>query len=88
MLKCSQEEIICKITDFISATFPHTHQKSVDITDALFEQGIVDSLGVLEIVAFIQNSFEIYVKDEDIIEDNFSSIADIATYVKQSLDEA
>lgn len=50
-------------------------------TDALLERGIIDSMGVLELISFIQDEFGITVGDDEITEENFGTLASIARYV-------
>jgi len=38
-------------------------------------------LGVVELIAFIEDGFGIEVGDDDVTEQNFGTLADIATYV-------
>jgi acyl carrier protein len=47
----------------------------------LLEQGVIDSMGVIELVEFLQGEFGIRVADDEITEDNLGSIAAIARYV-------
>ena len=49
--------------------------------DGLLEQGVVDSMGVAEMVTFIQDEFEIAVSDEDITEANLGSLRAIGRFV-------
>ena len=49
--------------------------------DRLLEKGIIDSMGVLELIGFLQAKFGIAVRDEDISEHNLGTLADIARYV-------
>jgi len=50
--------------------------------DASFlEEGIVDSMNVLELVSFVENYFGIAVADEDITPENFDSVAKMAAYI-------
>jgi len=49
--------------------------------DRLLEKGIIDSMGVLELIGFLQGKFGIAVRDEDISEHNLGTLADIARYV-------
>lgn len=48
---------------------------------SLLEQRIVDSTGILEIVAFIEESFGVKVEDEELVPDNFDTIFRIAAFV-------
>jgi acyl carrier protein len=49
-------------------------------TDSLLENGVIDSTGVLELVAFLEESFAIEMSDADIVPENLDSIAAIAAY--------
>lgn len=48
---------------------------------SLLEQGIVDSTGVLEIIAFIERTFQITVHDAELVPDNLDSIERISAFV-------
>jgi acyl carrier protein len=55
-------------------------------TDSLLDKGIIDSTGVLELVSYLEETFEIQVEDEELIPENLDSIANVTEYVlrKQS----
>lgn len=46
------------------------------------EEGIVDSTGVLELVMFVEETFNITVENEEIAPENFDSVAQLAAYVR------
>lgn len=48
---------------------------------SLIDSGIIDSTGVVELVAFLEQSFEIKVADEDLVPENLDSVARIAAFV-------
>lgn len=50
-------------------------------TDPMLERGIIDSMGVLELISFIQDEFGIKVGDDEITEEHFGTLAGIASYV-------
>ncbi len=52
--------------------------------DASFlENGIIDSMNVLELVVFVEDHFSITVNDEDVVPENFDSLQSMSTYVRQ-----
>jgi acyl carrier protein len=52
--------------------------------DASFlEEGIVDSTGVLELVMFVEQEFNIAVSDDEIVPENFDSVNRLATYIRR-----
>ncbi len=50
-------------------------------TQPLFELGYVDSVGVVELLAFVSQEFRVEVPDELLVSDEFSSIDGIASIV-------
>ena len=52
--------------------------------DASFlNEGIIDSMNVLELVMFVENNYGITVEDQDIVPDNFDSISKLAAYIRR-----
>jgi acyl carrier protein len=51
----------------------------------LIEKGIIDSTGVLELVAFIEENFNLTIKDDELIQDNFASLSAIEKFLKIKL---
>lgn len=51
--------------------------------DSFMERGIVDSTGVLELVAFLEEQFQVKVEDEDLIPANLDSINNLLLYLKK-----
>ncbi|MBN1657054.1 MAG: acyl carrier protein [Anaerolineae bacterium] len=48
---------------------------------SFLEEGIIDSMGVIELAAFVSDYFEITVEDNELVPSNFDSISNIANYV-------
>lgn len=53
--------------------------------DSLVGRGIVDSTGVLEIVAFLEETFKITVEDEDLVPEHFDTIGNLVAYVERKI---
>jgi acyl carrier protein len=53
----------------------------LDDNDSLLGSGIIDSMGVMEVIAFIETEFGVEVDDEDVTEENLGSIRAIGRYV-------
>ena len=49
--------------------------------DSLLENGIIDSTGVLELVAFLEETYGIQLDDEEIIPENLDSIANMSKFI-------
>jgi acyl carrier protein len=50
--------------------------------DSFLEKGIIDSTGVLELVAFLQDRYSNAVRDQDLVPENLDSINNLARFVE------
>ncbi len=51
--------------------------------ESLLEAGVVDSTGVLELVAFLEEKFKFQIADQDIVPQNLDSVAAIVAFVER-----
>jgi acyl carrier protein len=70
-----------EIREFILAQFPVAKKKKIKVDDVLLESGIIDSLGVMEIVSYIAEQFQIDIEEDDLVPENFNSVRAIAHFV-------
>jgi len=73
--KESIREFLMRNILFTGGEFPHDDDAS------LLEQGIVDSMGVLEVVMFVQSTFGFAVNPDDVTRANFDSVNRLAHYI-------
>lgn len=75
-------EIESQVRRFIEDNFLFREDKtSLSDTESLLEAGLIDSTGILELVAFLEECFKIDVADADLVPANFDSIEAIVAYV-------
>jgi acyl carrier protein len=55
----------------------------VDDTASLLQAGVLDSLGVMQLVAFLQDRFGIVVSDDDLVPENLESVGAIVGFVSR-----
>jgi acyl carrier protein len=48
---------------------------------AILDEGIIDSLGIYEVVTFVEGAYGVQIDDLDLVTENFSSVASIARLV-------
>jgi len=70
-----------KIKTFLAQQFPMT--KSVSNDEPLLTNGLIDSLGILDVVSFVENEFGIVISDEDLVPENFGSIQSLSNFVHE-----
>ncbi|HUJ19257.1 MAG TPA: phosphopantetheine-binding protein [Nitrospirota bacterium] len=60
-------------------------KKSLDPDEDLLEQRIIDSMGILKLVVFLEKSHGIKVQDEDVVPENFQSLNSMVRFVEQKM---
>ena len=78
-----------QIRDFLAVNFllgqdPGALQGS----SSLIEAGLIDSTGVLELVGFLEEEFDIRIQDDDLTPENFDSVDNILQYLERKRQEA
>ena len=75
-------EVGPRIRRFIIKNFPLARKKSIIEDDSLLlDSGIIDSMGVLDLIIFIEEEFKIAITDGDLLPENFETIASMATFI-------
>ena len=79
------DPIVAGIKEFILARFPLTKKRLKSDSDSLLEGGLIDSLGILEIVEFIENEYNIFLSTDDLVSENFETIRSIARFIQSKI---
>ncbi|MBL7047353.1 MAG: acyl carrier protein [Candidatus Marinimicrobia bacterium] len=58
-------------------------KKSISPDEDLLMQGIIDSLGILKLATFIEETFGIQVTDEDMVPENFQNLNSLKEFIEQ-----
>lgn len=53
--------------------------------DSFVDEGIIDSTGMLELVAFLEKQYRIKLEDEELIPDNLDSINNLVKFIQKKL---
>jgi len=74
------------VRDFIITNFLFgVDDGSLKREDSFLQNGVLDSSGVLELVAFLEQSYKIKVNDHELTSMNLDSIQNVAAYVGRKL---
>lgn len=59
----------------------------VEVADdqSLLRCGVIDSMGIFELVTFLEDRFGVKIRDEEILRKNFESIGRIAEFIGEKL---
>jgi acyl carrier protein len=62
-------------------------QRNVDLQQFtnLIEEGIIDSLGIMKLLTFIEESFDLQISDEELLPENFESLKAICDMVQNKV---
>ncbi len=72
-----------EIREFIVHNFLFGQDNGLADEASFLEQGIIDSTGVLELVAHLQQHYRIKIQDDELIPDNLDSIDAAAAFVER-----
>jgi len=50
---------------------------------SLLDGGIIDSVGVMELVAFLEQDFELSIADEDLVPENLDSVNNLCGFISR-----
>lgn len=70
-----------RVRQFIETNFYIANKSLLLDETSLLEKGMVDSTGIMEVVAFLESEFGVQVDDTEILPENLDSIGRIAAFV-------
>lgn len=77
------QEYKTALSDFIKQELLKGRNVKLDDELDLLSAGVIDSLGILRMVAFMEERFGVKVPDEDVVFENFQNIKVMAEYIAQ-----
>ncbi len=83
MYTAQETQIRDKVRAYLDANFLYMMPPdfALDDEDRLLERGVVDSMGIVEMLTFIEDEFEVKPADEDISEANLGTVRSIVRFV-------
>jgi len=55
----------------------------IDPNESLINSGVLDSLALLRLIAFIEEQFSVTIEDSEVIPENLETINDIVVFIEQ-----
>lgn len=68
------------LLDYIGTEIAYDRDGTLSADDPLLD-GVLDSLGILRVVSFIEEQFIVKIDDDDLLPENFATVAAIAELV-------
>ena len=75
------------VKEFIIENFLFGEEEQLQLDTDFFDKGIIDSTGVIELVDFLEESFDISVDDDELIPENLSSLRKIDLFLSKKLSQ-
>lgn len=58
-------------------------QTKIDPDQSLINSGVLDSLALIRLIGFVEEQFGVTIEDDEVIPDNFETIAAMSTFLAQ-----
>jgi acyl carrier protein len=78
-----QQLIEDRVREFVLKQFPLARKKGLAADDKWLETGLIDSLGILDLVHFLEGEFPVHISDEELVPDNFESLTAVCSFVRR-----
>ncbi|HEY7652064.1 MAG TPA: acyl carrier protein [Methylomirabilota bacterium] len=78
----SAQSISMRIRAFLIEHFPSARGHALGEDDHLLANGILDSLGVLDLVGYLEREFGITVSDDDLLPEHFETLRRLTAFVE------
>jgi acyl carrier protein len=80
----TEAQIIAETRTYITENFLYARPNYVVGEDEhLLEKGVVDSMGMVELITFLQDQYGVEPADDEITEDHFATLRRIAAFVER-----
>ena len=61
----------------------HPSEAALSVDDDLLSSGLIDSLGIMKLISFLEDRFDLTIPPEDMTIENFMTVAAIETYLQR-----
>jgi acyl carrier protein len=81
----TQQEIHDAVLQFLRLKVLYDEKKVIPDEDSFLGSGILDSTGILELIGFLEETFDLKFLDDELVADNFDSLNRVARFVATKL---
>ncbi|HET6719385.1 MAG TPA: acyl carrier protein [Rhodocyclaceae bacterium] len=73
------------VRDYVVENFLFGDGSRLEDSTSFLQNGIIDSTGILELTAFIEDTFGVRIEDHELVPDNMDSLTSVAAFVARKL---
>lgn len=81
----TQEQIKDQVRQFIRTNFVFDDRRVLEDKESLLGSGVIDSTGILELISYLEEHFNVKFEDTELTGENFDSVERISTFVGAKL---
>lgn len=78
----ASETTIAKVHHWVTDHFPLARERGIGVDDSLLDSGIIDSMGTLDVVEYLEDAFGLEITDEEMMAEHFDSVRAITALVE------
>jgi acyl carrier protein len=73
------------VRNFVVENFLYGEDGILKEETSFLEEGIIDSTGILELIAFLEETYGLTIGDEEYVPENFDTLAKVARFLERKL---
>jgi acyl carrier protein len=77
-----------KIRTYIVENYLFGDDEGLEDNTSFLDEGIVDSTGILELIGYISDEFDIHVEDDELVPENLDSLHNVSAYIARKSEES
>ena len=74
------------VRHFVVETFLFGEDEKLKEDTSFLESGIIDSTGILELIAFLEETFGLRFEDDELIPENLDSISNVVSFLRKKME--
>ena len=78
-------DCVATLRDFVVANFLFGDGELLKEDTSFMEKGIVDSTGMLELIMFLEETYNIKIEDDELVPENLDSLQNISRFVSRKV---
>ena len=82
-----KQDIQITVKDFIQQNFIFDPNIILENDESLLGEGVIDSTGVLELIGYLEKTFQLTFEDGELIGENFDTVLKITGFLQKKLDK-
>ena len=73
------------VREFVIENFLFGDGQQLQDDTSFMESGIIDSTGILELITFLEEKYEIKIEDDELIPENLDNLQNVAQFVSRKM---